>query len=53
MKIGKINPCERLTIDIMMPRAFGFRMWLTCLLLRLAGAVSPVTIAVDVSETAQ
>lgn len=35
---------KQITLTLKMPRAFGFRMWLTIKLLQVAGLVSPVTI---------
>jgi hypothetical protein len=52
-----IDGKERLstwTIKIRWPRAFGFRMWLTTMLILAAGQVSPVKIdAVIVDDEAQ
>lgn len=41
---------QQLTISLRMPRAFGFRMWLTARILALAGMVSPVQIEVDIHD---
>lgn len=37
---------KQVKLVLRMPRAFGFRMWLTMQALKLAGILSPVTIEV-------
>lgn len=40
-------PTERIIVTLRLPRGFGFRMWCTVQLLRLAGLIAPVTIVVS------
>jgi thiamine pyrophosphate-dependent acetolactate synthase large subunit-like protein len=46
---GKVI-CENITISIRMPRAFGFRMWLTAKLLAAMIWVSPVKIGASIDD---
>lgn len=43
-------PTERIVVTLRLPRGFGFRMWCTVQLLKVAGRIAPVTI--EVSEGA-
>lgn len=42
---------KRLVMRVQMPRAFGFRMWLTVRLMKLAGIVSPVTLTIGIDAS--
>ncbi|MDB5540538.1 MAG: hypothetical protein JWQ89_2265 [Devosia sp.] len=39
-----------LTLRVRMPRAYGLRMWATAVLLRLAGAIGPHDIEIEVVD---
>ena len=41
---------KSITLRIKLPRLFGFRMWLTKVLLCAAGTVCPATIEVDLAD---
>lgn len=48
MKTEVFDPSGALTIRLRMPRAYGLRLWVTFLLLRMTAWVSPHGIEVDV-----
>lgn len=41
---------KQVVVRLQMPRAFGFRMWLAIKVLRLAGFIAPVTIAIETGD---